>query len=139
MPSFNPLHFRVVVATSQGLDVNSHGSPGSTAQWSNSHCGKAWPPVDDLKQMCYILKTLLIRCMLMHNPVLLLYYNGPLPIIVIAFVPIKYCLLSIKQNLSHSTYGSKLKFSLSEYFNFLFAYLVITYYSLQFLSNGDMK
>jgi hypothetical protein len=36
-------------------------------------------------------------------------------------------------------YGSKLKFSLSEYFNFLFAYLVITYYSLQFLSNGDTK
>jgi hypothetical protein len=29
----------------------------------------------------------------------------------------------------------KLEFSLSEYFNFLFAYLVITYYSLQFLSN----
>jgi hypothetical protein len=27
----------------------------------------------------------------------------------------------------------------SEYFNFLFAYLVITYYSLQFLSNGDTK
>ena len=42
-------------------------------------------------------------------------------------------------NWSHSTYGSKLKFSLSEYFNFLFAYLVITYYSLQFLSNGDTK
>jgi hypothetical protein len=39
----------------------------------------------------------------------------------------------------HSTYGSKLKFSLSEYFNFLFAYLVITYYSLQFLSDGDTK
>jgi hypothetical protein len=38
-----------------------------------------------------------------------------------------------------STYGSKLKFSLSEYFNFLFAYLVITYYSLQYLSNGDTK
>ena len=33
----------------------------------------------------------------------------------------------------------KLKFSLSEYFNFLFAYLVITYYSLQFLSNGDWR
>ena len=42
-------------------------------------------------------------------------------------------------NRSHSTYGSKLKFSLSEYFNFLFAYLVITYYSLQFVSNGDTK
>ena len=42
-------------------------------------------------------------------------------------------------NRSHSTYGSKLKFSLSEYFNFLFAYLVITYYSLQFLSNDDTK
>jgi UDP-2,3-diacylglucosamine pyrophosphatase LpxH len=27
----------------------------------------------------------------------------------------------------------------SEYFNFLFAYVVITYYSLQFLSNGDTK
>jgi hypothetical protein len=40
---------------------------------------------------------------------------------------------------SHSTYGNKLKFSLSEYFNFLFAYLVITYYSLQFVSNGDTK
>jgi hypothetical protein len=26
-----------------------------------------------------------------------------------------------------------------EYFNFLFAYVVITYYSLQFLSNGDTK
>ena len=26
-----------------------------------------------------------------------------------------------------------------EYFNFLFAYLVITYYSLQFLSNCDTK
>ena len=35
--------------------------------------------------------------------------------------------------------GSKLKFSLSEYFNFLFAYLVIIYYSLQFLSNDDTK
>ena len=42
-------------------------------------------------------------------------------------------------NRSHSTYGSKLKFSLTEYFNFLFAYLVITYYSLQFLSDGDTK
>jgi hypothetical protein len=42
-------------------------------------------------------------------------------------------------NRSHSTYGSKLKFSLSEYFNFLFAYLVLTYYSLQFLSIGDTK
>jgi hypothetical protein len=40
-------------------------------------------------------------------------------------------------NRSHSTYGSKLNFSLREYFNCLFAYLVITYYSLQFLSNGD--
>jgi hypothetical protein len=39
----------------------------------------------------------------------------------------------------YSTYGSKLKFSLSEYFNFLFTYLIITYYSLQFLSNGDTK
>jgi hypothetical protein len=28
---------------------------------------------------------------------------------------------------------------LNEYFNFIFAYLVITYYSLQFLSNGDTK
>jgi hypothetical protein len=37
------------------------------------------------------------------------------------------------------TGASKLKFSLSEYFNFLFAYLVITYYSLHFLSNGDTK
>jgi hypothetical protein len=38
---------------------------------------------------------------------------------------------------SHSTYGSKLNFSFREYFNCLFAYLVITYYSLQFLSNGN--
>ena len=30
-------------------------------------------------------------------------------------------------------------YNFSEYFNFLFAYLVITYYSLQFLSNGDTK
>ena len=37
------------------------------------------------------------------------------------------------------TYGSKLKFSLSEYFNFLFAYLVLTYYSLQFLSKAKKK
>ena len=35
--------------------------------------------------------------------------------------------------------GANWKFSLSEYFDFLFAYLVITYYSLQFLSNGDTK
>jgi hypothetical protein len=42
-------------------------------------------------------------------------------------------------NRFHSTYGSKLKFWLNEYFNFIFAYLVITYYSLQFLSNGDTK
>ena len=33
----------------------------------------------------------------------------------------------------------QIKISLSEYFKFLFAYLVITYYSLQFLSNGDTK
>jgi hypothetical protein len=37
------------------------------------------------------------------------------------------------------TQSMREKFSLSEYFNFLFAYLVITYYSLQFLSNGDTK
>ena len=30
-------------------------------------------------------------------------------------------------------------YNFSQYFNFLFAYLVITYYSLQFLSNGDTK
>ena len=47
--------------------------------------------------------------------------------------------LGLRIGRSHSTYGSKLKFSLSEYFNFLFSYLVITYYSLQFLSNGDTK
>ena len=34
---------------------------------------------------------------------------------------------------------SKLKFSFREYFNFLVAYVVITYYSLQFLSNSDTK
>jgi hypothetical protein len=33
----------------------------------------------------------------------------------------------------------QIKFSFREYFNFLFAYLVITYYSLHFLSNGDTK
>ena len=33
----------------------------------------------------------------------------------------------------------KIKISFREYFNFLFAYVVITYYSLQFLSNGDTK
>ena len=31
------------------------------------------------------------------------------------------------------------QFSFREYFNFLFAYVVMTYYSLQFLSNGDTK
>ena len=32
-----------------GLVVGSNGSPGSTAQWSNTHCGKACPPVRDLR------------------------------------------------------------------------------------------
>jgi hypothetical protein len=33
----------------------------------------------------------------------------------------------------------QIKFSFREYFNFLFAYVFITYYSLQFLINGDTK
>ena len=33
----------------------------------------------------------------------------------------------------------QIKIFVRQYFNFLFAYVVITYYSLQFLSNGDTK
>lgn len=28
-----------------GLVVASKGFPGRICQWSNTHCGKAWPPV----------------------------------------------------------------------------------------------
>jgi hypothetical protein len=55
-------------------------------------------------------------------------------------------LILINRSKTHRTIRCKvfnvwkqIKISLSEYFNFLFAYLVITYYSLQFLSNGDTK
>ena len=33
----------------------------------------------------------------------------------------------------------QIKIFVREYFNFLLAYMVITYYFLQFLSNGDTK
>ncbi len=34
---------------SPGLDVGSPGSPSKMDQWSKMHCGKACPPVPDLR------------------------------------------------------------------------------------------
>lgn len=49
MPSFRPLRLRVSATTWQGRVPFSKGSPGRICQWSNTHCGKAWPPVLDLR------------------------------------------------------------------------------------------
>jgi hypothetical protein len=45
------------------------------------------------------------------------------------------------QNKKHKNRNvmEQIKIFVREYFNFRFAYVVITYYSLQFLSNGDTK
>ena len=67
------------------------------------------------------------------------YFDGQDPHQIRLRNPHSACAPVRVTNRSHSTYGSKLKFLLSEYFNFLFAYLVITYYFLQFLSDGDRK
>ena len=47
MPSLRPFLFRVSVTTIPGFVEESDGSPGRICQWSNTHCGKAWPPVLD--------------------------------------------------------------------------------------------
>ena len=48
-PSFNPFLFLQSLTTAKGLLDSSMGSPCITCQWSNTHWGKAWPPVFDLK------------------------------------------------------------------------------------------
>lgn len=49
MPSFSPLRLRVSATTWEGRLALSKGSPGRICQWSNTHWGKAWPPVLDLR------------------------------------------------------------------------------------------
>ena len=47
MPSLRPFLFLVSNTTFPGLVAGSLISPGNICQWSNTHCGKAWPPVLD--------------------------------------------------------------------------------------------
>lgn len=47
--SESPLRALISPIIFPALEVGSIGSSGKTAQWSNTHCGNAWPPVADLK------------------------------------------------------------------------------------------
>ena len=47
--SERPFLFLVSKTTRPGLVVGSNGSPARICQWSNTHCGKACPPVFDLR------------------------------------------------------------------------------------------
>ena len=50
-------------------------------------------------QLCHKIVIYVVNLVyIAYISLLLLYCNGPLPIIVNAFVPIKYCLLSITEN-----------------------------------------
>jgi hypothetical protein len=64
----------------------------------------------------------------LHRTFICLWVNGRYDNVTL--IPI---VLQLGLRKTYAWYGSKLKFSLTEYFNFLFAYLVITYYSLQFI------
>lgn len=45
MTGFSPFLWRMFVTTAPARVVCSRGSPGSSCQWSKTHCGKACPPV----------------------------------------------------------------------------------------------
>lgn len=45
MTGLIPFRCRMSATTDAARDVWSRGSPGKSCQWSNTHCGKAWPPV----------------------------------------------------------------------------------------------
>ena len=45
MLSLRPLRLRMTETTTAGRLPASNGFPGSSCQWSKTHCGNAWPPV----------------------------------------------------------------------------------------------
>ncbi len=49
IPVFSPLRFLIPSTTWKALVPESIGSWARVSQWSNTHCGKAWPEVELLK------------------------------------------------------------------------------------------
>lgn len=48
IPSFKPFLFLISAITEKVFDVGSKGSPDTSAQWENTHYGKAYPAVAPL-------------------------------------------------------------------------------------------